>query len=264
MIREYKYSSFDQDMVSNAGQDYELPQDYRYIRDKWWEKLLAPLLYALFALFARFYIHIVLHGRFVGKEKFLEVPRNKGFFIFGNHTQPVGDPFLAIAVGMGPRTRRRNRAVGSPANFGIPVLGKLFPMVGGIPTASSREGLMKMDHAISYYCSKAQPVVIYPEAHVWPYYTGIRPFAGASFHYPGKENLPSFTMTVTYQSRGEGKRPRATIFIDGPFFPDTSLPLKTRKKELESRLHSIMEQRAKASNCEWVKYSKTDENLTNS
>ena len=160
MIREYKYSSFDQDMVSNAGQNYELPQDYRYIRDKWWEKLLAPLLYALFALFARFYIHIVLHGRFVGKEKFLEVPRNKGFFIFGNHTQPVGDPFLAIAVGLGPRTRRRNRAVGSPANFSIPVLGKLFPMVGGIPTASSREGLMKMDHAISYYCSKAQPVVI--------------------------------------------------------------------------------------------------------
>ncbi len=44
-------------------------------------------------------------------------------------------------------------------------------------------------------------MTIFPEAHVWPYYTGIRPFGEAAFHYPVATGKPVYTMTVTYQRR---------------------------------------------------------------
>ena len=37
--------------------------------------------------------------------------------------------------------------------------------------------------AIAYRVGQNQSVAIFPEAHVWPYYTGIRPFSDASFQF---------------------------------------------------------------------------------
>ncbi|MGN1226406.1 MAG: lysophospholipid acyltransferase family protein [Candidatus Cryptobacteroides sp.] len=258
MKRSYTYSSYDQDLVENSGQNFSLPEDYRYIRDRFWERHFGRLLYYIFGLAGQLYWRICLRARFIGVEKLSSLPRDKGYFIYANHTQPFGDPMLAMAIGCSLKVRRRNRAIGSPANFGLPVLGPLFPAMGGIPTASDREGLQKMEEAISYYARKAQPVVIFPEAHVWPYYTGIRPFGTVSFHYPVKENLPCFSMTVCYKKAKVGKKPLAKIYIDGPFYPEENLPIKKRKTYLCERVRDAMLRRASESDYEYVKYTKDD------
>lgn len=259
MKREYTYSSFEEDLVENAGQDFSLPENYRYIRDRFWERHYGRLLYYIFGLIGQIYWRIFLRARFIGVEKLSSLPRDKGYFIYANHTQPFGDPMLAIAIGASLKVRRRNRAIGSPANFGLPVLGPLFPAMGGIPTASDREGLKNMEEAISYYVRKAQPVVIFPEAHVWPYYTGIRPFGTVSFHYPVKENLPCFAMTVCYKKAKIGKKPLTRIYIDGPFYPDESVPLKQRKAYLCEKVRAAMLHRSSESDYEYVTYTKKDD-----
>ena len=50
MKREYTYSSFEEDLVENAGQDFSLPENYRYIRDRFWERHYGKLLYYIFGL----------------------------------------------------------------------------------------------------------------------------------------------------------------------------------------------------------------------
>lgn len=37
-------------------------------------------------------------------------------------------------------------------------------------------------------------------------------------------------MTTTYQKRKFGKHPKITVYIDGPFFPDSTLTKKSNKK----------------------------------
>lgn len=50
------------------------------------------------------------------------------------------------------------------------------------PNAFIRE----FNNAIEARLSKKHPIVICPEAHVWEYYTRIRPFADTSFRFPAR------------------------------------------------------------------------------
>ena len=102
-------------------------------------------------------------------------------------------------------------------------------------------------------------VSIYPEAHLWPYYTGIRQFPETSFKFPVNENKPSFTITTTYQKRKHRKKPRVTLFVDGPFWPDKTLSKKERAKKLHDEIYNTMVERSKNSTYDYVIYKKADE-----
>ena len=101
-------------------------------------------------------------------------------------------------------------------------------------------------------------VVIYPEAHIWTYYTGIRPFRDDPFYYPVKLGAPVFCFTNTYQKRGKGSKSRIVTYIDGPFYPDSKLPRREQKKELRDRVWACMCERAKESNVERIRYVKRE------
>ena len=107
---------------------------------------------------------------------------------------------------------------------------------------------------------KGYSITIYPEAHIWPYYTGIRNFKSVSFKYPVQLNVPSFCMTNTYQSYGKNKkRVKIVTYIDGPFFPDENLKtMKEKQEDLRNRIYQQMCERSKNSNVEVIKYIKFD------
>ena len=105
---------------------------------------------------------------------------------------------------------------------------------------------------------KKYSVTIYPEAHIWPYYTKIRPFKSVSFRYPVEMNKPVFCITNTYKRRGKhGSKVQIVSYIDGPFYPDMSLTsIKEQKEELRNRVYECMVERSKNSNIEVIKYIK--------
>ena len=103
---------------------------------------------------------------------------------------------------------------------------------------------------------KKGEVLIYPEAHVWPYYTKIRPFDATSMHFPVQLNAPSFVMTKTYHKRRFGKRPRAVVYIDGPFYPDQTLSRKEAQNKLHDEIQKTLIDRAKLSDYEYCQYIK--------
>ena len=98
--------------------------------------------------------------------------------------------------------------------------------------------------------------MIYPEAHIWPFYTKIRPFKDTSFRYPVQQKLPVFSLTNTYQRKGKKKRPQMVTYIDGPFYPDQSLPVKEQKTLLRDQVYHTMVERAENSNMEMIQYIK--------
>ena len=44
-------------------------------------------------------------------------------------------------------------------------------------------------------------VAVYPEVHIWPWYTGIRPFPAVSFAYPVKDGVPAVAFVTIYRKR---------------------------------------------------------------
>ena len=103
---------------------------------------------------------------------------------------------------------------------------------------SNRVDLQMMDHftdALDYHINKRHRVLIYPEAHIWPYYNDIRHFKSVSFKYPVNQNVPIFTATTTFKQRKGNKKPKPIIYIDGPFYPDETLPVRDRVNDLAQR-----------------------------
>ena len=100
-------------------------------------------------------------------------------------------------------------------------------------------------------------MVIYPEAHIWPWYTKIRPFADTSFAYPVQLKAPVFCFVNTYQKTG--KRFRMVTYIRGPFFADDSLNSKQQRKKLRDEVFQCMSKLAENSNFEMIEYKRKEE-----
>lgn len=247
----YYYQSYTDDFVESRKQDYILPRNYRWVRKDPKAKLLHGVLYPFVRAFAFFYCRFILHVTVENKDILKQV-RYKGCFLFGNHTQVIGDAFMPVYInGAKPIS-----VVVSPSNLGIPVLGRILPYLGALPIPKDRRKIHCLKKGISTAIDDGRCVVIYPEAHVWPYYTDIRPFPKTSFHFPVEQNAPCFSMTTTYFKRAENKKPGIRIYLDGPFTVPPDLPSRIQQEMLRDQIYAKMKERSKNSNFEYIRYKK--------
>ena len=141
-----------------------------------------------------------------------------------------------------------------PDNVSQKLLGKVTPYLGAIPTPSSIAAMRNFRNAVEKRILEGNCVTVYPEAHIWPYYTGIRNFPSASFNFPVDFDEPSFSMTNTYKRRRLFKKPRVISYIDGPFYPDKSIPKRECAEDLRNRIYEKMKERSNLSDCEYIRY----------
>lgn len=246
-IRYYK--DFTEDFEKAPEQNMRLSEDYRYIREKRGEKFFSALIYALAVVFGFPFCKLHLGVKYKNRKAFRAV-KKQGAFIYANHTQPVGDVFLP-ALACFPK---RIYTVVSPANLSLPVIGKVLPYLGALPVADTLSNMKKFNSAVERRIKDGKIVTIYPEAHVWEYCTQLRPFSETSFKYPVRHGVPVFAMTVTYQKRRFGKKPKTTVYLDGPFYSDENLSSRDRVNDLHQRVYSRMQMRIRHSNYDYIKY----------
>ena len=97
--------------------------------------------------------------------------------------------------------------------------------------------------------------------HIWPYYTGIRPFGSNSFMYPVRMDVPAVAFTVTYRRRRifKNRRPLITVTVSEPFYPDKNLSPKKARDKLRDEVYGFMKATASASDCpEYYRYIKRE------
>ena len=188
--------------------------------------------------------------KYIGKEK-LKQYKKDGYFIYVNHTQPFADVFIPSL----PVYPKRNHFIVNPENVSMKFLGNSIQLFGAIPIPNKEDGMKNFLKSIKYHIEKKHSITIYPEAHIWPYYTKIRPFKDVSFKYPVELEKATYCMTNTYQSYGKNKKKvRIVTYIDGPFFANKNLNSKDQKKELRDKVYNCMCKRSMNSNIEVVKY----------
>jgi 1-acyl-sn-glycerol-3-phosphate acyltransferase len=226
--------------------------DYVYDHTSLFKKFTHFFWYRIVAVpIAFLYLKIHFHHKIVNR-KVLREAKDTGYFIYGNHTQPVGDAVIPTFV-CWPKDAY---VIVHPANVSMPFLGKINPSMGAIPLPDTKEASRNFVNVIEKRIQEKKAVFIYPEAHIWPYYTGIRPFTEKSFHYPVKQKVPAFCFTNTYQKKLFSKRPRIVTYVDGPFYPDETLPLAQQKKKLRDEIFAKMTERSKLSCVTRIEYRK--------
>ena len=249
MSEKRYYDSFDQDFAESKGQDYKLPDDYRWVHDSFWYRLLAALFYPLVVVFAWCCMRIGFGLRIKNRKVLRKV--KGGYFLYSNHVQLLGDvvdPFLITFP-------KHPYIICSAANLGIPVIGKrILPLAGALPLPEDLNGMKRFTSAVKTRIRQKKCVVVYPEGHLWPYYTEIRPFLPAAFHYPVANQAPVVVATTVFVRRRWHKKPRPIVYLDGPFSVDKDLPKKQQMRQLENDVRVAMERRMPLNTQKYITY----------
>ncbi len=228
----------------------KINENYKYMHNFLWE-ICSYLTQNVFSMPIKIgYQKIKFNLKYIGRNK-LKKCKNEGYFIYGNHTQAFADTFIPSVANY----PKRNFLIVNPANVSIKGLGHLVEMLGAIPTPDNKTAMKNFLKVIEKRINNKNSITIYPEAHIWPYYTKIRPFKDVSFKYPVELNTPSFCITNTYQS-GKKDKIKIVSYIDGPFYPNKELNKKEAQKDLRDRIYNCMVERSKNSNVEYIKYIK--------
>ena len=228
----------------------KIDENYKYKHGKIWNICSYIIQNFLSMPIKVLYNKLKFRLKYIGKEK-IKAYKKQGYFIYGNHTQAFADTFL-ISNSVFPKI---NYLIVNPENVSMKFLGNIVQMLGAIPIPSNKGAMKNFLDAIEKRIKQGYSITIFPEAHIWPYYTHIRPFKSVSFKYPVELNAPVFCITNTYQKRGKNKI-KIVSYIDGPFFADKSLSTKEQKESLRNQVYECMVERSKNSNIEKIKYIK--------
>lgn len=222
--------------------------NYKYNRDNIFVRLFDFVSYrVILTPIAFIYRKFIARIKVVGKEKLKA--EKEGAIIYANHTHPQADAF-------GPSTYtfpRRISVVVSAANVSLPVMAGLTKSWGALPLPADYESSKNFIKEVRLRLTRKEHLLIYPEAHLWPYYTGIRPFSSKSFGYPVQIGAKVYTFTATYQTTKKGKMKRI-VYIDGPFVADKSLPRSAQAESLRDQVYANLEKRAEMSTYQKIKY----------
>ncbi len=245
----YYSDELNDDFAGTNIKEVPLPPDFKYTGHGPFWKALSFFIYRIIATPVAYLVCKLHYGVKYVNRKALKKCKG-GYFLYINHTMVAGDAFNPSIAAFPKKTDIivSNDAVSNG------FLRVVVPMLGGMPVPGGLKQVLKFKKAIDESYEKGHCITIYPEAHIWKYYTGIRPFTDVSFKYPAELDAPVYCATVTYKRRKFIKRPKAEVFIDGPFYADAAAPMKTRQKQLRDAVYNTMVARAENSNCEYIKY----------
>lgn len=228
--------------------------NYKYGSSSFFWKLKRFFLYRIVAFpIAWVYMKLSWHHKIVNREV-LKPYKKTGYFTYGNHTNAIADALIPTFV----HIPKSVYVIVHPNNVNIPGLRKSTAYLGALPLPGNMDAAKNFMDTIRLRNSEKSVVMIYPEAHIWPFYTKIRPFTDLSFRYPVQYKTPVFCFTNTYQKRKFRKKPKIVTYVDGPFFADENLSQKEKRLSLRNQVYEAMCRAAQKNEVEVIKYIKKE------
>ena len=226
------------DFAGNNIEPKPVPDDFPFALRGPFRRVLEFICYRLIVTPLVWLVGKIGFGLKVKNRKALRQLRGKGYFLYGNHTQTMMDAYTPT-IALFPR---HAHIVTGPEAVSVPGLRRFVQLLGGIPLPGSVKGYRSFLEALHWRIQQKRVVTIYPEAHIWPWYTGIRPFPDGSFAYPVRENAPVVAFVTTFRRRKVFKKlwPCLTVTLSEPFYPDASLSPREAKKKLRDEVYGFM------------------------
>ncbi|MBQ7924281.1 MAG: hypothetical protein IJ329_03140 [Clostridia bacterium] len=233
--------------------------NFKYIHKNPLWRATAFLVYFLIVVpVVWFFERVLRRVKYVNRKALKKVRKQKCFF-YGNHTR-VLDVFTSSLMVL----PKRSKVVADPDSASLKGLKNLIQMLGALPLPTTKRGMMEFVKAMDYYQEKFH-IVIYPEAHVWPFYTGVRPFTSASFRYPVKYDAPVIAFFTVYtEPKGflaRFRKANRTIYLSDPIYPDEGLSPKEAQQNLRDKVYAFMMEKSKLSTYKVIEYIQEEQNV---
>ncbi|NLB49379.1 MAG: hypothetical protein GX807_00965 [Erysipelotrichia bacterium] len=260
----YYRDELNDDFASAKVEAKHLPDNFKYIRKNVFYRIGSFFAYFVFAKPLIWMIMKIYYLGNIENRKVIKKAKGTGYFIYGNHTGSMSDAFQPNLL----KAFKKNYVVVGREALSIKGIRTFITMLGAIPLGETFAEKVDFITCLKTRINKKSSVMIYPEKHIWPYYTKIRPFENESFRFPISLNVPSFALTTTYHKRrgifALSKRPKIIAYLDGPFYPDQNLKPQLAKQKLRDEIYQAMIERSTSiKQYEYIQYikEKTDSQI---
>lgn len=241
------------DFADNHISTQAVGADFDYLPEGILYNTFGALLYYLIAIPVVWLLAKICLGLRMKNQGALRAVRGGAFYLYGNHTQNLDAVIPALAA-----FPQRAYVIAHRDAVSIPGIRTIVQMLGAIPVPSSLSGMEPFAEALEQRAQEGACIGIYPEAHVWPYYTGVRPFKAASFRYPARSGRPVVAMAATYRPRKllfRQLRPAMTVTFSEPMYPDPNLPPRHAQEELRRRVYDfLVQETSRPGNVAYIRY----------
>ena len=216
-------------------------ENFKYIHKNFLWKACSFTIYYIIALpLVWFFCRVLLRIKIVNKKAIKKLKKQQ-YFMYGNHTG-FYDAFIPNLISV----PRFNKIIVSPDTVSIKGLKNIVQMLGAVPLPTNDSGMKNYLQAVDYFQKSKNNITVYPEAHIWPYYTGVRPFKETSFSYPIRYNAPVVAFYTAY-TKPKGlfkhfRKANITVYISDPIYPDLTKDKKSAKKELRDKVYDFMKE----------------------
>lgn len=253
--RDEKNDDFSQ---FDAIKEAKIDSNYIYFPKNAFSKCFSFILYYVFAkpilgLFS------YLQGVRVKGRKKLKAIKKQGYILYGNHVKYCDAYVMQVRISFPKRTYM----VTGRAAFTIPIVDKIIKLLGAIPIPDGARALINMNRAMDTIIKKNQALVIFPEAHTWKYYTGLREFPVTSFKIAARNNCPVVPVASTFKKRkffGRELPPKMIYNVLDPIFPNTDLSVKENAQMLrDATYNAILKVVSSEDNYAYYQYIKADD-----
>lgn len=255
--KTYYYSDERNDDFGTMGHSEKpLPKDFKYVHTNIFYRAWAFILYFGIVLPILFCYTKIVYGIKINNRKVLKdlKKKNIGVFMYGNHTHNI-DAF-SIHVFVSPRKRSYAVSNAAAATFSK-LVGLLVMQLGCLPLPSTYENVRGFKDAMKKRVDDGNFIVIYPEAHEWPYFTGVRDFPATSFKYPVSFDKPVVFFSTTYHKRkcfNKILKPRIEITLSDVYYPNKELSVNDAAMDLRNKCYEFLKEESKRNTVEAYKY----------
>ncbi len=243
------------DFASTKIERKPLPKDFKFHHENVFYRFFSACLYYIVAVPVIWIVlRLFVGARIVGKKKWKRARLSgKPVFVYGNHTSAFDALYVPLLLALPKRTRIISsiEAVSNPLIRGLEVFLAALPLPD---TAEHRPAFVK---AVEYHASHGDAFLIFPEAHIWPYSTRIRPFGEQAYVYPASLGAPVVSVCTTFERRKvlSFLPPRPVIHVSEVQYPDMDLPISERSKLLRDESYRYMVEVASSlENVEYYRY----------
>lgn len=255
----YYQDELNDDFAGNNIKTKKVSNEFRYINRSWLFRFNSFLLRYLFAIPLLWIANKIIFRAKIENKKILKQYKKSGYYLYANHVLPY-DP---IILPVNTNAKKTTLIIAGSDLFSINgFVSWLVKHFYAIPIPNNDKQMMdNFVECLSYHVKKGHRVLIFPEAHIWPYYNDIRKFKSVSFKYPIDDNVPIFTATTTFKQRKGNRKPKPIIHIDGPFYADESMPYHQRVEDLANQAYEAMIYRAHSEdNYAYIEYKRKGDN----
>ncbi len=220
---------------------------YRFINRNIFFRIGSWLLFYVIAIPLLDIVSLLFFGLKIHGKKNLRYLKG-GAVTVTNHVHYLDTPMVACTL-----FPRKPLFATLKSNLEIPVIRRLIRLLGGVPIPESPKALHAFLESMRVQLLKGRIVHFYPEASLWPWYDGLRPFKNGAFHLAVKSGVPVVPMVFTFRdSKGLfsklRKRPLVDLIIGKPKYPAQSGTERKKMLEMRKAVQNAMKAMMEAGN----------------